>query len=243
MSNRLPDFLCVGTQKGGTTTLQKLLEQHPETFLPSEKELQFFSLHYDRGTDWYSQKFESAGEDKRCGEITPYYLFHPEAPSRIHKLLPKVRIIILLRDPVERTLSQYFHARRHGFEPLELEEALKAEPARLASGDSFCHQKQSYVSRSRYAEQLMRFENIFEQKQILVLRSEDLFHSTASCWKAIQSFIGLSETPLPNPLEKANTGSGEADAVPSVIRDWLRCELSSTVAEIKRKYGISWNWS
>ena len=243
MSSRLPDFLCVGTQKGGTTTLQKLLEKHPETFLPSDKELQFFSLHYERGKDWYCQQFEGAGDNQRCGEITPYYIFHPEAPSRIHKLIPNVQIIVLLRDPVERALSHYFHARRHGFEPLELEQALKSERERLASGSSFSHQKHSYVSRSLYIEQLSRLEDIFAPEQLLILRSEDLFDSTLSCWQRIQSFIGLSEIPLLNPLEKANAGSGEANTVSCIVREWLRSELRDTVAEMKRRYGISWNWS
>ena len=243
MSSRLPEFLCVGTQKGGTTTLQKLLEKHPETFLPSEKELQFFSLHYDRGKDWYCKQFEGAGENQHCGEITPYYLFHPEAPSRIHELIPEVRIVVLLRDPIERTLSHYFHARRHGFEPLELGQALKAERHRLESGDTFSHQKHSYVSRSRYEEQLRIYEKHFAAEQLLVLRSEDLFSSARSCWGTIQTFLGLGDIPLPKQVERANAGNGEANYVSSSIRNWLRGELSDTVAEMDRKYGINWNWS
>lgn len=241
--SRLPDFLCIGTQKGGTTSLQKLLEQHPDAFLPPDKELHFFSLHYDLGSDWYSRQFEGAAPEQRCGEITPYYLFHTEAPNRIHGLVPNARLIALLRDPAERALSHYFHARRHGFEPLGLEAALQSEVERLASGDPFSHQKHSYVSRSRYDQQLKRFEALFPAAQLLVLRSEDLFNATESCWQTIQSFLGLTEIPLPNPLAKANAGSGESKAVSPAVRDWLRSELSSTVAEIDRRYGMSWDWS
>jgi hypothetical protein len=111
---RWPDFLVLGTQKGGTTTLHHLLRQHPDVFLPSVKEVHFFSLHYGKGAAWYGEHFRGAQPQQRCGEITPYYLFHPEAPGRIHQLLPKARLIILLRDPVERLLSQYFHSRRLG---------------------------------------------------------------------------------------------------------------------------------
>ena len=240
MLSHLPDFLCVGTQKGGTTSLQKLLEHHPETFLPIRKELQYFTLNYDLGANWYSQQFSGAKQNQVCGEITPYYLFHPEAATRIHKLLPNVKIIILLRDPVERALSQYFHARRHGFETLDIRTALRSEQKRLASGDSFSHQKHSYVSRSRYSEQLRRFELTFPPKQLLILRSEDLFNNTSHWWKIIQSFIGVSEMPLMAPIKKANAGSGEADAVSHEVREWLRGELSETIREMREHYGISW---
>lgn len=83
----LPQFLGLGTQKGGTTTLQRLLEQHPQVWLSPSKELQFFTLHYGLGESWYRQQFKSAAAGKRCGDITPYYLFHPEAPARIAHFL------------------------------------------------------------------------------------------------------------------------------------------------------------
>ena len=100
----LPQFLGLGTQKGGTTSLQRLLEQHPQVWLSPSKELQFFSLHYGLGELWYRQQFAPAAAGQRCGDITPYYLFHPQVPGRIADLLPAVKMIVLLRDPVERCL-------------------------------------------------------------------------------------------------------------------------------------------
>ena len=138
-------------------------------------------------------------------------------------MLPQARLIVLLRNPVERALSQFFHARRHGFEPLELEAALAAEPERLegagarlaAPGSSdYSHQKHSYVSRSRYELQLARYEALFPRRRLLVLRSEDLFGATSgatkACWERIQAFLGLDPLPLPSPLDDAQrqlTGS------------------------------------
>ena len=116
MHGQLPDFLGIGVQKGGTTTLQRLLEQHPDLFLPKQKELHYFSLHYGKGEAWYRQQFAAAAPQQRCGEITPYYVFHPQAPQRIHALLPQAKLILLLRDPVERALSQFAHSRRLGLE-------------------------------------------------------------------------------------------------------------------------------
>jgi len=101
---RLPDFLGLGTQKGGTSTLQTLLKTHPRVFLPACKEVHYFSLHAQQPTQWYADHYRKASRGQRCGDITPYYLFHPDAPERIRALLPKARLIVLLRDPVERCL-------------------------------------------------------------------------------------------------------------------------------------------
>ena len=93
MGGRLPDFLGIGVQKGGTTTLHRLLERHPSVFLPPVKEVHYFSLHFGEGKAWYGNHFASAAPEQSCGEITPYYLFHPEVPRRVHALLPKARMV------------------------------------------------------------------------------------------------------------------------------------------------------
>lgn len=247
----MPDFLGLGTQKGGTTTLHRLLNQHPQVFLPTCKEVHYFSLHDREPLSWYAAHFQEARHGQRCGDITPYYLFHPRAPQRIRSELPQMRMIVLLRDPVERALSQFFHARRHGFEPLDLEAALAAEPARLAGADARLqdagskdesHQKHSYVSRSRYELQLERYEALFPPEQLLVLRSEDLFSIGETCWQRILRFLALDPIAMPGPLEKANAGCDEAAAVPGTVRERLRNELAPTVAAIKARYGLTWDW-
>jgi hypothetical protein len=226
MGGRLPEFLGVGVQKGGTTTLQLLLEHHPSAFLPAAKELHYFSLHYERGEAWYRESFAAAHSHQRCGEITPYYLFHPAAPARIQALLPQARLIVLLRDPVERALSQVFHSRRLGLEPLELEPALAAEAQRLvgaeavlaaADGRHRSHQEHSYLARSRYEQQLPCFEALFPAEQLLVLRSEDLFAQPEWVWGQVLAFLHLEPWPLPLLDRPANAGRGEAAAVPPAL--------------------------
>ena len=247
----LPHFLGLGTQKGGTTSLQLLLSQHPQVFLPGCKEVHYYSLHDNQPLSWYADHYRQAQPGQRRGDITPYYLFHPRAPQRIRRTLPAAKLIVLLRDPVERALSQYFHARRHGFEPLGLEEALAAEPDRLAGAEArltaagssdFSHQKHSYVSRSRYERQLQRYESLFPRQQLLVLRSEDLFGQTEACWERIQDFLGLHPIPLPAPLTRANAGRGEAEAVSPAIRAQLQRELGTTAAAVRARYGFDWGW-
>ena len=239
---RLPHFLGLGTQKGGTTSLQQLLEQHPGVYLPPCKEVHYFSLHAEEPACWYAEHYRDAQRGQRRGDITPFYLFHPEAPARIHALLPRVRMIVLLRDPVERALSQVFHARRHGFEALEVVEALAAEPERLASGNAYSFQKHSYVARSRYLEQLDRYEALFPKRQLLVLKSEDLFQNTERVWASIQQFLQLRAIPLPMPLPRANAGSGESAKVAPAVKARLRDALSTTASGVKQRYGIDWGW-
>ena len=231
----LPDFLCVGTQKGGTTYLYELLKRHPQVFLAEPKEQHFFSLHWQRGVDWYRRQFASAAESQICGEITPYYLFHPEAPARIQSLLPNVKLIVLLRDPVERALSQYFHSRRLGLDHLDLEEAFAAEASRLRNSAEalkqglphLSHQQHSYLSRSRYEEQLWRFDQYVAPDQILLLKSEDLFSKPKPVWEAIIKFLGLNLIRCPQ-LTPVYHGDGESSRVDTSFKERLRKELDLT---------------
>ena len=204
---QLPGFLCVGAQKAGTTTLHALLSHHPEIYLPQQKELQYFSLHYAEGLQWYQNCFAGATSGQCIGEITPYYLFHPYVAERIANDLGKIRIIILLRDPVARTLSHYAHACRHGFENLPFKQALAMEQSRLSgfidvlkksNGRHQKHQECSYLSRSLYRNQVQRYWDLFGSENIMLIPSELLF---ASPWLALQkiyTFLGVSTCAKPN---------------------------------------------
>jgi len=246
---RLPDFLGLGAQKAGTTTLHELLRRHPEVFLPVEKETQYFSLHHRRPLGWYAAKFAAAGPDRRAGEITPYYLFHPEAPARIAAALPDAKLVALVRDPVDRAISGYFHARRHGEESLPIEAAFDAEAERLrgaahalaaGGGRHDFHQQNSYLARSRYEEQLARYLERFPRERLLVVRSEDLFADPRASWTRIQEFLGLSAMPPPDPMPRGNEGAGEAATVPAALRARLRAALAPTYEAMRRDYAIAW---
>ena len=240
MPARLPHFLGLGTQKGGTTTLHRLLSQHPQTYLPECKEVHYFDLNHSAGEAWYSRHFQGAGTMQKCGEITPFYLFHPDVPQRIQRFLPEARLIGLLRHPADRAISQLFHARKRGFEPLDPAEALQAESSRLASGNPISLQKHSYVSRSRYLEQLDRYEALFASQQLLILRSEDLFEQPAKIWLTIQRFLGIKSIELPMALPRANPGSGEASSFDPALRQQLFEQLAETIEGVSNRYGISW---
>lgn len=247
---RLPAFLVLGTQKGGTTSLFTLLSQHPQVYLPGCKEVHYFSLNYELGPDWYAKHFSDAFHDQLCGDITPYYLFHPQAPARIHALLPEVRFVILLRDPVERAISQYFHAVRHGFEPLSLKDALALESDRLSdaeqvlqavNGIHYSHQKHSYKARGHYQAQIEAYREFFEDDQFLVLKSEGLFRNSVQCWQSILTFLGLEHHPAPV-LSAENSGEGESIAVPESLKLRLREEFVKDVEFVRENYGFDWGW-
>ncbi len=200
----LPAALIIGAQKGGTTSLFNYLVRHPDVLPPLGKEIHYFDLHYARGIRWYRGRFPY-GYRLRGGAMTvdasPYYLFHPHAPERAARLLPEVKLVALLRNPIDRAFSHYQHEVRGGRETLSFEAAVAAEPERLAGeeerlgGDpgyySYNHHRYSYLSRGRYVEQLRRWAEHFPRERLLVLQSEWLFRDPAAATEAVQRFLGL----------------------------------------------------
>jgi hypothetical protein len=240
MKKRLPNFIGIGTQKGGTTTLHRLLSNHPEVFLPKCKELHYFDLNYNKGALWYMQHFNHNNNIKCYGEITPHYIFHLKSPLRIKETVPDAKLIILLRDPIERTLSHFFHAKKKGFEPLNLEEALDAEPKRMKSQDESIRQRNSYISRSKYMGQLKRYESLFHPSQIIVQKSEDLFSNQNEIWGNILEFLSLDRIEPTVKSIQANKGENTDQQIDSAILMRLSEMLESTYKEVEDQYGFTW---
>lgn len=245
----LPDFLGIGAQKSGTTTLHQLLELHPNVFVPQRKELHYFTMHSHRSMGWYASCFQGASSSQRIGEVTPYYLYHAPAAERIAARLPQVRIIVMLRDPVSRAISHYFHSVRLGVETLSIEDAFAAERLRLSgSADpmalpvpgSFSHLHHSYLDRSRYEVQLSRWLAMFPRSQLLIIRSEDMFEAPTHAWNQIQSFLDIPCVDLPDVPIRANAGRNEHASIDSHFKSMLRDQLHGTYTAMDREYGISW---
>lgn len=243
MTTRLPDFLGIGTQKGGTTSLHQWLSKHHQTYLPKCKEVHYFDLNYENGEDWYLNHFKEAGKNQLCGEITPMYMYQKNVPARIKSLVPHIKMIALLRDPAERTISQLCHAKQRKFESLEPWEAIEAEKKRLDSGEAYSYQKHSYISRSRYLEQLERYENIFKKEQLLVVKSEDLFIDNQRIWKRILNFLELEDTIKIEKTPKANTRKISGDMISEELRHKIRTELMETAKGVRERYGFGWDWA
>jgi hypothetical protein len=207
----LPQFVIIGAQKCGTSSLYRYLNEHPAVAPAAGKEVHYFDLHFRRGPRWYRAHFPTVlyseffrvrtGQRLMTGEASPYYMFHPRVPERIKTLLPAVKLIALLRDPVERALSAFHHQVRRGSEPLPFIEAIEQEPHRLAGEvekltrddtyRSHAHRHHSYLARGIYADQLEAWMRVFPREQILVIRSEDFFERPAGIVAGVLSFLGL----------------------------------------------------
>jgi hypothetical protein len=189
----LPDAILGGAQKSGTTALHRLLEAHPQIFVPARpQEIHYFDLeeNYRRGQPWLSAFFAARGAEPVAFQTSPLYLYEPAAPGRIAAALPEARLLFILRNPVDRAYSHYWHEVRYGWEPLPFEAALAREPERLAGGFE-ARRHFSYLDRGRYATQLRRYFDHFPPERILVLQSEDLERRPEWVARRAAAFLGV----------------------------------------------------
>jgi hypothetical protein len=210
----LPDFVVIGAMKGGTTFLYYLLAQHPLVQPAASKELHFFDHFFDEGIEWYRRCFPAPRwEDGRrtiTGEASPY-MAHHLAPERMAQVVPGVRLIALLRDPVERAYSHYQQWARKGKESRTFAEAIEAH-----DDDS----RREYLSKGLYMDQLLRWSEYFSREQMLVLKSEDFFEKPKETLKLVLDFLDLPEwEPEASELEsRRNAGRYEQEMDPAIRR-------------------------
>lgn len=267
----LPSFLIIGAQRAGTTSLFHYLEQHPEVAAPSggepsvwwSKELHYFDKRYAKGLDWYRSFFpleatrrfaRRRGRNLVAGEATPYYLFHPEVPARVAETLPDVRLIALLRDPIERAYSHYQLSRRQSIERLSFEKAIAAEEKRLArTGASKKAAKmrqarirrkrrsvRSYLSRGLYAEQLERWYAHFPREQILVIRTEDMMADPATVYGQALDHLGLSRWSPPDFVRRNRASYAPIDPA---LRERLEERFVEPNARLAELLGRDFGWT
>jgi hypothetical protein len=218
----LPSFLILGGQRCGTTSLYRYLSGHPDVHPGLVKEIQFFTLNYGRGVDWYRSQFPPESAGGHSFDASPYYLFHPAAPERASGLLPDAKLIALLRNPVDRAFSHYQHNVGNGVEDLSFEEALEAEEGRLADEEqrlasdpgysSPAHRRFSYVARGMYEPQLDRWFSRYDRAAVKLLISEEFFADPAGTLDEVVGFLGLPAFDLPR--YAAYTRRGRWDGPP-----------------------------
>jgi hypothetical protein len=190
---RLPDWLIIGAMKSGTTSLATYLRDHPGCFVAPEKEVHFFDYEYRwaSGPDWYRQRFSGATSAVLAGEATPSYMHRPEVPARIASVVPGAKLVAILRNPVDRAYSQYWHHRREGREERAFVDAVE-DP-----GDF------DYLGRGRYLEQLERVCEHFPREQLLVTLFDDLEARPRDTFVEVCRFLGLDETVIPSSVGEA----------------------------------------
>jgi len=197
--NLKPNFLIVGAQKAGTTSLYYYLKEHPEICMSRKKEVHFFSVeeNFNKGNSWYEKQFKHCAEKKAVGEASPLYLYLPYVPQRIYDYNPNMKLIFVLRNPVERAWSHYWHMRRMGRENRVFEQALQEEERRIQKNFS-CGRRYSYKDRGKYIEQINRFLKYFPREQMFFIISKELKNEPEKVLKDLYHFLGIEEKQIKN---------------------------------------------
>lgn len=225
----LPDFLVIGTARGGSTSLYDILSRHPDVIPARKKELRFLSLSYGRGLLWYRSNFPILKRLRRkiTGEASPDYLEHPLSPKRAFEILPDVKIVVLLRNPIDRAFSHYHWVRNKGDESLDFGDAVENEDKRLASemdivmrgGYSWEHQRHAYLREGRYAEQLERWFHYYDRERMLIIKSEDYFADPQAECEKVFRFLGIGEFDTRQITNvKKNSGRYETESMNPKVR-------------------------
>lgn len=226
-TTRLPDFLIIGAMKAGTTTLHKVLARHPALVMSRVKEPGYFSRPevWARGRTWYATLFDEAGEDQLCAESSTCYSRWPhfgDVAGRIHEHLPGVKLIYIMRHPVERAYSHYSHNMRYGVS-MGLEEAIEADP--------------SIVDAGRYMTQIERYLQYFRREQMCFLTMDQLKDDPAGCLHTCQAFLGVEQHDLLASGAVAANRTGEKFAKHRLLTVLRRVRRAPGVALVADRCG------
>ena len=258
-----PAFLICGGQRCGTTSLYRALAGHPVVLKAVlHKGVHYFDTSYDRGLGWYRAHFplqrsaekitERYGVPAQTFESSPYYMYHPQAAARIAHDLPQAKLIVLVRDPVERAYSQHHHEVARDFEPeRDFGAALALEPARLHRQEerlaedpsyySFAHQHHAYRSRGEYARYLSVMAQHVGRERIHVVESERFFTHPEEVYDEVCEFLGLPTYLERPPFEQHNARPRQSDMDPA-IRHELTCHYQSHDAALAGWLGRTPVW-
>lgn len=190
-TRRRPDFVLPGFPRCGTTWLYEVLRHHPEIYLPVRKEVDFFRHNFDRGYDWYAAYFQACGAGQLAGDISPLYVEDPATAERIHATLPEARIILSIREHVERVRSTYWHIRRDGKTNDDLIDFLEAR-----RGSS------PYLDRHRYAPVIETYTRLYPQDRVMVLLYDEIRATPRAVIERVLGFLGVADEPLPTAMEQ-----------------------------------------
>jgi hypothetical protein len=212
------DFLICGAQKAGTTSLHAYLQRHPELYLPPSKEVHYFDsddLFVDGSPnhELYHAHFKAGKPEQQWGEATPIYMYWKTAIARIFAYNPHIKIIIILRNPIERAYSHWNMEHRRGLENLSFYEAIKMEKERCRSSSGGQHRVYSYCDRGFYSKQISRIKQLFPEGNIMILKSENLREQPRHFLGRICEFLGVTPLtdaspihlhvlPYPEPMDK-----------------------------------------
>ncbi|WP_369132360.1 sulfotransferase domain-containing protein [Modestobacter sp. I12A-02662] len=224
ISADLPTFLVIGAMKAGTTSLYHYLKNHEQVFMSRIKELDFFvtESNWSRGLDWYRQQFNGAGGALARGEASTLYTKFPEyagVPERIASVLPHVKLVYVVRDPIERLRSHYQHRVKSGAEQAPPEVALLENPI--------------YLATSRYGMQVERYLDHFPREQVLITTSERMRSDRSATVQQVYEFLGVDPDRIPPGLDKEFYRTAQRRSYPPIVW-WARRLAKRHVPQAKR---------
>lgn len=253
-SRMAPGFIIVGAQKAGTTSLYRYMTKHPLVKTALLKEIHYFDLNYGKSLKWYRSFFPSRRGNEGCitGEASPYYMFHPFSIRRIAENNPEMKIIVLLRNPVQRAISHYYHEFRKGREPLGLKEALEAESRRLEPEiksfrdnefyRGYHHQRHAYVSRGIYVDQILEIYKYFDHSNLLVLDSNEFFGNPGKVLKEVFEFLGVNSDIKVATAKSFNVGKKVRDPDENEVKGKLKEFYKEHNARLFDVLGRTFQW-
>lgn len=249
------DWCCIGAQKAGTSSLYRLLRDHPQLRIPASKEDPLFDVEVtpEQVRDYLDSRFGNPG-DRLCGTVTPQYMSSPDTAGRLHKYAPDAKIIVLLRDPVTRARSHYKMSVLRQLETRSFEDAVADQVARLRAGTAIdlYSETDSYVVRGNYAWLLSDWFELYGPDRILVLFADDLDRRTVESVAKVQSFLGIDLIPpaqddvefrfnaappphrlshLRKPVARALRGTGLWQRVSPETREKISTRVERTLAK------------
>jgi tetratricopeptide (TPR) repeat protein len=239
---KAPDFIIIGAGKSGTTSLYKYLGYHPQILLSNKKELRFFDKNFTLGYEWYLAQFPTITDQSQwlTGEASPSYLFMAHAAQRIKDLAPNIKLIVMLRNPVERSISDYYQNQKTGCNNQTLEQAIATEIQRIKQQTEV---ELSYgsgiLSQSLYYYKLKRWLKIFPKSQLLIIKSEVFFANPGKSMEQVLDFLGLANTQHHN-YQKYNVG--DYSEISEAIKEQLAKFFSPYNQQLSEYLQMDFNW-
>ena len=236
----LPNFMCIGAAKSGTTSLYDILKQHSDIFLPTFKEPHFFDIPsvYKNGIDWYKKMYFQKVRNEKCiGDFTPTYLFDEHAPERIlNDLGANVKFIIILRNPIDRAYSHYLHSKRDEHENLSFKDALYIEKNRVNKSDYLSYLRLSYIGQGMYYQMLTRYFKFFPRDNFLIINFEEEFVSQReNTINKILNFLELNSEDLDINISSNKSSEAKFKWLKKVMKKtgWWRVLIKSMIPSLK----------
>jgi hypothetical protein len=243
-----PTFIIIGSMRCGTTSLYEYISQHPQ-FVPAlKKEVKFFNFHWTSGKEWYLAHFPpiADGSGYITGEGSPDYLYYPGAAKRVSELFPNMKLIVMLRNPVDRAISQYYHWLKVGAEHRPLEEVIASEielVREMANPSSRNKSQrkgnQGCLLESIYILFLRKWMSIFPRNQFFIIKSEDFYTSPASVLEQVFNFINLPNYSLPE--YKTYNANSYSDIDRETRKTLLDC-FQPHNRELEKYLGMEFGW-